>query len=254
MEAAEGAMRTAAAEEMGGRYKEALSAIGEAWENGSMEERPEAVELLELEASVHRSQYNLEEEEEKKRRAYEQMKKTMGIEHPRVATSWRHIDRTMERREGEREQERRVAIARRRVELMEKYYGKEHPDVGRAMGELGSVLDKEGKYDEALAVYEEAIKLVMKSLGEGHPNVATSYNNIASVYDSQGKYDEALGMYEKSLDIQRRVLGGEHPDVADSYYNISITYSKQGNHNLANEYRRKYSQHPSTSTKTNRFQ
>ncbi len=44
---------------------------------------------------------------------------------------------------------------------------------------MASVLDRQGKYDEALRIYEEVLNIKVRVLGEEHPSTLTTRHNIA---------------------------------------------------------------------------
>ncbi|KAI1330264.1 Tetratricopeptide repeat-domain-containing protein [Xylariaceae sp. FL0255] len=61
----------------------------------------------------------------------------------------------------------------------------------KGMDNLASVLDSQGKYEEAEKMHRQTLGLGEKVLGREHPDTLTSMNNLALVLRSQGKYDEA---------------------------------------------------------------
>ena len=79
---------------------------------------------------------------------------------------------------------------------------------------IGSVLDDQGKYSEALEYCKKSLENKIKVHGPDHPLAADTQNNIAIVFRQQGKYPEALEMYEKALKTRVAMLGPEHPLVA----------------------------------------
>ena len=85
------------------------------------------------------------------------------------------------------------------------------------MGDIGSVLQAQGKLDEALVQYEASLAMQRVVHGEGTPRpaIAASLNNIGSVLEVQGKHDEALAQYEAALAMFRQVHRGndDHPHI-----------------------------------------
>ena len=73
--------------------------------------------------------------------------------------------------------------------------GPEHPETLTSINNLGSVLDSQGKYEEAKAMYQQALEGYQKVLGPKHPDTLASINNLGSVLSSQGKYEEAEAMH-----------------------------------------------------------
>jgi hypothetical protein len=51
---------------------------------------------------------------------------------------------------------------------------------------MALVLDRQGKYDEALGIYEEVLNIRERVLGAEHPSTLTTRHNMASLLDKQG--------------------------------------------------------------------
>ena len=92
---------------------------------------------------------------------------------------------------------------------------------------IGSVLDAQGKPEEALAIHQKSLDIKLNVFGPDHPDIAVTYNNIGVVYLQQAKYPEALNMYQKSLNIDIKVHSCNHPCVADTLYKIAHIYESQ---------------------------
>ncbi|KFZ23725.1 hypothetical protein V502_01790, partial [Pseudogymnoascus sp. VKM F-4520 (FW-2644)] len=69
------------------------------------------------------------------------------------------------------------------TELQEKVLGKEHPDILKNMGNLGVVLKKQGKYDEAERMCQQAAQLAEKVLGRNHPDTIKYRDNLAMLVE-----------------------------------------------------------------------
>ncbi|KAH0563114.1 hypothetical protein GP486_002320 [Trichoglossum hirsutum] len=57
----------------------------------------------------------------------------------------------------------------------------EHPDTLSSINNLGSVLESQGKYEEAEAMYRRALEGYEKVLGPEHPSTLSNINNLGSV-------------------------------------------------------------------------
>ena len=66
----------------------------------------------------------------------------------------------------------------------------------------GDILDRLGRFDEAVATYEDVT--------ERFPESYQAYNNIGSVLSRRGEWDRATAFFEKAL----RVGGGSNPTIA----------------------------------------
>ena len=77
--------------------------------------------------------------------------------------------------------------------------GPEHPSTLTSVNNLGLVLQRQGKYEEAEAMHRRDLEGSEKVLGPEHPSTLTSVNNLGSVLESQGKYEEAEAMHRRDL-------------------------------------------------------
>jgi len=86
------------------------------------------------------------------------------------------------------------------------------PDFVRAHNNLGLVLVGQGKTQEAIAHYAEALRI--------KPDYAQAHNNLGLVLVGQGKTQEAIAHYAEALRIK--------PDYAEAYNNLGIVLARQG--------------------------
>ena len=56
----------------------------------------------------------------------------------------------------------------RALAISKKSFGPDHPDVARALGNLGRLYDSQGKYVEAELCHERALAIFEKALGPEH--------------------------------------------------------------------------------------
>jgi eukaryotic-like serine/threonine-protein kinase len=81
---------------------------------------------------------------------------------------------------------------------------------------MGLVLHRAGRYEEAKARGEEGLRLFVQVRGEDHLDVASAAKNLANVLREMGDADGALTQYRRALAIREAVLGPEHPAVAEA--------------------------------------
>ena len=89
--------------------------------------------------------------------------------------------------------------------------GGEHPDTLDSVSSLGTLLQSQGKLDEAAALLHEALATRRRTLGEEHPSTLQSTFNVARLAWMQGRHAEARDMLCAHLGPSRRVLGEGHP-------------------------------------------
>ncbi|KAF7597175.1 hypothetical protein BBP40_009515 [Aspergillus hancockii] len=105
---------------------------------------------------------------------------------------------------------------RRALEGYEEALGPGNPDTLNCLNNLGSVLEIQGKYEEAEDMHRQALEGYEKALGPEHPNTLTIMNNLAHTWISQDKVQDALGLMEKCIELRNRLLGLDHPGAKSS--------------------------------------
>ncbi|XTI94663.1 hypothetical protein V2W45_1349102 [Cenococcum geophilum] len=85
------------------------------------------------------------------------------------------------------------------LEGCEKVFRREHLDTLTIANNLGSVLPRQGKYEETEAMHRRALEGCEK-----------------------GKYEEAEAMYRRALEAKEKVLRREHPDMLTSANNLGL--------------------------------
>lgn len=130
---------------------------------------------------------------------------------------------------------------RRAIELLEKSGETKTTKFGRALNELGLILQAEARYDEADELYYRALDLFETLRGKNDASTATVLTNIASLLTArvtwwplqkitllpQGKYAEAIPLSKRALRIEENNLGDNHPQVAMSLNMIAWLLSLQ---------------------------
>ena len=82
--------------------------------------------------------------------------------------------------------------------------------VGSALVQIASVLETQGKLEEAMAMNEEALRITKKNLGPEHASVGDTLYNMADLYEEQGNAANAASTYEEAARIFTSALGPEH--------------------------------------------
>jgi tetratricopeptide (TPR) repeat protein len=81
---------------------------------------------------------------------------------------------------------------------------------------MGLVLHRAGRYDEAKVRAEEGLRTFVQVHGEDHLDVASAAKNLANVLRELGDSEGALAQFRRALAIREAVLGPEHPAVAEA--------------------------------------
>jgi nephrocystin-3 len=112
-------------------------------------------------------------------------------------------------------------LCRRALAIDERSYEADHPNVAIRLNNLASVLHDMSRLPEAESLYRRALGINERSLGPDHPKVATGLNNLALLLKDTNRLAEAEPLYRRALGIDERMLGADHPDVARDLNNLA---------------------------------
>jgi serine/threonine-protein kinase len=106
--------------------------------------------------------------------------------------------------------------------------GDDHPDVARALHNMGIAMLTLRRLAEARQVFESLLATRKRMFGtEDHVDVARTVTSLGDVSLSQGRYAEARTYYERALGIYDRVFGPGSPEVAVVQMNVGVTLALQ---------------------------
>ena len=114
--------------------------------------------------------------------------------------------------------------------LAKKLYGTNNPNMSKVIYNIGNVLQKQGKLDEAEAQYKKALEIEIKIYGtKNHLKISSKAHQIGVILQKQGKLDEAEAYYRKALKIKTKVYGTKnHPEIAKTIHNIGSVLQDKG--------------------------
>ncbi|XP_068705560.1 uncharacterized protein [Montipora foliosa] len=98
---------------------------------------------------------------------------------------------------------------------------KTHFDLGLYKGQIGTVYESLGQYDEAIKCYEEALKLSRSLKRSGILNLALFHRNIVNAYAWKGDYKNAYKQAMDGYEIRKDILGN-HPHTARSAFQLAM--------------------------------
>ncbi len=117
---------------------------------------------------------------------------------------------------------------RRALTLKGEILGRDVPDLGQRLLDLGLVIDDQGRPVEGLGLYEK-VRALLDHVGVKNRRVlAESLNHLAETYRKQGRYTEAEPLYHLSLSILQASNYGETSSYASILTNSSILYYTRG--------------------------
>ncbi len=117
----------------------------------------------------------------------------------------------------------------------EKILGPDHPNTLASMGNLASIYQNQGRWEEAEELEVQVIERRKRVLGVENPDTLTSMECLASTYRDQGRWKEAEELGIQLIETSVRVLGLEHPDTLTSMGNLASTFWNQGRWEEAEE-------------------
>ena len=100
---------------------------------------------------------------------------------------------------------------------------------GEALRNLGDVAAQKGRYDEAERLFQESLA-IYRRLGD-EPGIGGTLNNLGTLAYDRRRYDEAERLLQESLAISRRL--SVEPNVAQTLNNLGIIARNSGRYDEA---------------------
>jgi tetratricopeptide (TPR) repeat protein len=127
--------------------------------------------------------------------------KTLGPEHPTIASMLNNLA-LLYRATGRYAQAE--PLHQRALAIDEKALGPEHPGLATDLNNLAELHQATGRYAQAEPLFQRAIAILDKSLPPDHPNLATARENYAILLDALGRGDEATALRTEAAAIRQR--------------------------------------------------
>lgn len=113
---------------------------------------------------------------------------------------------------------------RQALALREKY-PLEHATI---LHNLGLLLEKAGKPDQAVPLLQEDLKITGMIRGKEHPDYAHSLESLAYLYSTLNEYPKAEPLYRQALEIYENKRGRKHPAYARTLNNLGFLLTRTG--------------------------
>jgi tetratricopeptide (TPR) repeat protein len=113
-------------------------------------------------------------------------------------------------------------LMRRALELDEKSFGPDHPNVAIDLNNLAQLLKATNRLADAEPLMRRALELDEKSFGPDHPNVAIRLNNLALLLQATNRLAEAEPLMRRALELDEKSFGHDHPNVARDLNNLAL--------------------------------
>ena len=98
----------------------------------------------------------------------------------------------------------------------------------RAMTLLATVLQRQGRFDDALAIHDEALALVEETRGPAHPQTAMVLSNRVTLLAALSRHDELQTSLERVLEIRLTVFGDDAPILGETHRQLGDAAAERG--------------------------
>ncbi|HVK87088.1 MAG TPA: protein kinase [Kofleriaceae bacterium] len=127
-----------------------------------------------------------------------------------------------------REFESALEQCHRAVDIWLDRVGPNHPDLGKAYNNLGTILDHMDRFDEAITQYEHAATLFARAFGEEHPAHRIALANLGKVLSRKGDQDRAIATLLHVLELQERAPASREATIEAVLSNLARAYQRKG--------------------------
>jgi class 3 adenylate cyclase/tetratricopeptide (TPR) repeat protein len=119
-------------------------------------------------------------------------------------------------------------LCARALAILENAHGPKHPDVARALNNLGVLYMELGRYAEAEPLLMRALAIRETELGPDHPSVALTLHNLGIVCMELTRYTEAESFHNRALAIRNKAFEPNHPEVQWGSTALGVLYRNEG--------------------------
>jgi tetratricopeptide (TPR) repeat protein len=151
------------------------------------------------------------------RRALVVNEKSLGPDHPTLASRLNNLANLLHDTNRLAEAERLY----RRALKIEESQGPDHPTLATRLNNLATLLNDTNRLTEAESLYRRALAIWEVCYGPDHPSVAIGLNNVAQVLDGNNRCVEAEPLFRRALKIDEASYGPDHPAVASRLNNLA---------------------------------
>jgi serine/threonine-protein kinase len=184
------------------------------------------VRALIQDASVDRRQVQLAAAESKFRRALDIARRAFGPYHPDAIEPLLRLGYLfMDQPERLADAETIFVAA---IKARQKALGADHYLLGHVYRDLGLVLQRQRRHQEALSYYRQGLSIIERSHGPDHPLVASAKNFLGGALDRAGQYAEAEQMYRESIALAKRTYGEHHTRTAGAIDGLASVLMHRG--------------------------
>jgi tetratricopeptide (TPR) repeat protein len=122
------------------------------------------------------------------------------------------------------------------LDLAQKNLPPNHPLIGEALTNLGSLYGEERKFNESDALLKRALSVQSKTYGPTNWKLETVLNDLGVLNLQRGNFDVAEAYMKRSLHLREQTFGEKSRMVAEELKNLGALYCSQSKWNEANTY------------------
>lgn len=126
-----------------------------------------------------------------------------------------------------------VTWQRRALKLHAENLGKDHPETGSVLGELGAYFLGAGNRADALTACQGAQNILLQNYPAESPEVVKADFELARVLKEVGRNDEAMVLLEGCIEKWRLLFGDEYRLIADALQELAGATAKTGDNDRA---------------------
>lgn len=157
------------------------------------------------------------------RRGIPILEKTLGIDHPDVATDINDlaIECWFQGKYYDVEQ-----LLKRSLDIDRKTLTHNHPDIVRGLGNLARLYYEQGRFGEAEMIIKEAVA-IEKTSGPKYPGVSVRLNRLGAIYQHQHKFAQAEFIFKQVIQRDQKYLGLNHYRTAEDLGYLGNLYRQE---------------------------
>lgn len=112
--------------------------------------------------------------------------------------------------------------------VVERAFGKDHPEVAKMLHRLAVLYHSQGKLEEAEPVYRRALDSAEKAFSEPAEELGLVMNNFGRLLHEKGSLADAESLFRQSLGVLVDALGPGHPKLGTPLSNLARLHMAQG--------------------------
>ncbi|NJO02250.1 MAG: tetratricopeptide repeat protein [Bacteroidia bacterium] len=111
--------------------------------------------------------------------------------------------------------------------VIEKNFGKKHPNYAETLTSLGSLYKDMYKFDRAESVLLEGVQIYKELLGEKHPRYANSLQTLAQLYIAMHNYTNAESLLQQKIKILQESIGEKNIQYVNALGDLATLYLRK---------------------------